>query len=389
MIPLVLVCAALAGGAYILFGYPLLLALWKGRPAKPVRKDLNFHPSVTVIVAVRNGEAFLHRKLESLLAQDYPRQQVEILVVSDGSTDRTEAIAESFADRSVRLLRQPWGGKATAINTALAEARGEVLFFTDVRQPLNHSALSHLVANLADPTIGVVSGELRLLKPGRGEQADLDLYWRYEIWVRNRHTRLGSILGATGCIYVVRRSLVSPIPADTLSDDVLIPVRAFLLGYRVVFEPEAQATDAPAVAGVEFLRRWRTLSGLWQVFVREPRLLVGSGPMTIHFLSHKLGRLLLPWILLVLLAATPGLPSGWFRTSLLALDATFILLALLDTVMPRWTRLKRLTSPARTFVVMNAASLAAAAVFFVSPQRLWRPTQVDDPPPPADTANAG
>src|SRR5271157_4233634 len=181
MVAAVLLAIASAVVFYIIAGYPILLAFFERRAAPPVQKDSGFRPTASVLMAVRDGEEFIRGKLECLLGLDYPSRLMEILVVSDGSTDATEAIAESFADRGVRLIRAPRAGKAAAINAALRQASGEILFFTDVRQALAPDALSHLVANFADPSVGAVTGELQLLDPARaGQQADIELYWRYE-----------------------------------------------------------------------------------------------------------------------------------------------------------------------------------------------------------------
>ncbi len=240
---LVLVLAALAA-FYILFGYPLLLFTVRWRRAPEVRKNSAYRPPVSVILAVYNGQDFIRAKLESVLKLEYPRDLLEILVVSDGSTDSTDRIVQEYAGRGVALIRAPRGGKAAALNRALARASGEILFFTDVRQALHPKALGHLVANLADPSVGAASGVLRILNPdASGEQADLDLYWRYEWQARKTHSLIYSMFSVAGCINVVRRALVEPLPADTLSDDVLIPQRAFRRGYRVVLEPEAVAFD--------------------------------------------------------------------------------------------------------------------------------------------------
>ena len=195
---------------YILVGYPILLAVFRRRAAPPVRKDLNFRATVTIVMVVYNGGGFLRAKLESLLALDYPKELVDILVVSDGSTDNTDAIAAEYAVRGMRLLRVPHAGKAAGLNAALEHATGELLFFTDVRQPIEPDALKHLVANFADPSVGAATGELRLIKGEMGEQADMDLYWRYEVWARGRHSEIDSLFTATGCIYIERRSLVQP-----------------------------------------------------------------------------------------------------------------------------------------------------------------------------------
>jgi cellulose synthase/poly-beta-1,6-N-acetylglucosamine synthase-like glycosyltransferase len=377
MIAVVLLVLATLAAFYIMVGYPLVLAKATRRAAPPVRKDLNFRTTVSVVMAVHNGAEFLRAKLESLLGQEYPPQMVEIVVVSDASTDATETIAASYADRGVQLVRVPKGGKPAALNAGLSEAQGDIVFFTDVRQPIHPAALANLVANFADPTIAAVTGELRMLSPDRsGEQADMELYWRYELWARRRHSQIDSIFNTTGCIYAMRRSLVDPLPVDTLTDDAVIPLRAFFRGYRVIFDPEAVAFDFPTPEGAEFGRKLRTLAGLWQVHIRMPQLFGRSNRMRLHFLSHKFGRLALPWTVLVAFAATAALPSASWRHFLEWNELALFVLAGLDWVTPKRFPLKRLTSPARTFVSMNAAALMAMAVFVVPPEKLWKPSKI-------------
>lgn len=367
-------------------GYPFLLAVRKGRARPPVAKDPAFATTVSVIMAVHNGEAMIRRKLEALIALDYPRALVSIIVVSDGSTDGTEAIVREFVDNGVTLLIAPRGGKAAALNRGLAAATGEIVFFTDVRQPLEPGCLRHLVANFADSTVGAVTGELQLLRGDSGEQADMDLYWRYEIWARHRHSQIDSLFNTTGCIYAMRRDLAEPLPPDTLTDDAVLPLRAFFRGFRVIFDPAAIAFDYPAVAGTEFRRRFRTLAGLWQVHARMPQLFTRRNRMRFHSLSHKFSRLLLPWLILVFFGAALALPPSWFRASLLIAGALWLLLALSNRLVPASFPLKRLTSPARTFLVMNAAALASVAVFFVPATRLWTPTRVQSAGDPAEVS---
>jgi cellulose synthase/poly-beta-1,6-N-acetylglucosamine synthase-like glycosyltransferase len=364
---------------YVVLGYPLLLASAKNA-APAVRKDPSFRTTVSVVLAVHNGEEFITAKLESLIGLHYPADLLDILVVSDGCTDGTDRIVERFAARGVRLLRLPHGGKAAALNAAVRHCSGEILFFTDVRQKLEPRSLAQLVANFADPTVGAATGELRFLGRERiGEQADMKLFWRYEVWARRQHSRVDSIFGVTGCIYAMRRRLAEPMPADTLADDVLAPVRVFLRGYRVIFDPEAVAFDYPAAEGAEFRRKLRTLAGLWQVFVRLPRLFTGANRMRFHFLSHKFARLLLPWAILAILAATLALPASPVRDAFLGGEIGLVALALADAYMPKWIPLKRITSPARTFLVMNAAAALSLIVFIVPPASLWRATRVKAP----------
>lgn len=361
---------------YFLAGYPLLLALRSRGRENPVAKDLRFTPSVSVVMAVYNGADFLEGKLESIFALDYPRELIEIIVVSDGSTDETVAIANQHAGR-VRTIAAPRRGKAAAVNAGIEHAKGEIVFFTDVRQPLEPMALRHLAANFADPKVGAVTGELKILRGDKGQHADMDLYWRYEVWARAQHSRIDSIFTATGCLYALRRSLVVPVPPDTLSDDAFLPLRAFFRGYRVVFDREAVAYDYPIKEGTEFRRRCRTLGGLWQLFARMPELFTSKNRMRFHFLSYKFSRLMLPWAILALVAATLALPQSSFRWSLIAGYVAVITIAVADRFVPRRIALKRLTSPAASFLAMNTASILALAVFFRPPQRLWVTTRVE------------
>ena len=365
---------------YALVGYPFLLTRFWRRPVSPVRKDLDFHPTVSVVMAVHNGVAFLAKKLESLLALSYPAGLVEILVVSDGSTDSTDTIVESFADRGVRLLRVPRGGKPAALNAGLRNATGEILFFTDVRQPVHPQALLHMAANFADPSVGVVSGEPRFLgQDPTGVEGDLDKYWKYELWVRRRHSEIDSACNTTGSIYTVRRSLVTAIPEDTLADDAIVPLKAFFQGYRIIVDPDAVVYEHRSFAGGEFRRKLRTLTGLWQVHVRLPQLFTRANRMRFHFLSHKSSRLVLPWAILLGCVASLALPSSAFRTLLLAGEVLLVAIAAVDWLVPKSSRLKRLTSPARSFLAMNAASLLSLAVFMLPGKSVWRPTQVKLP----------
>lgn len=374
-IALVLFIVGTAIVFYVLIGYPILLAAMRPE-GKPVAKDLRYRTSVSAIVCVYNGAAFIRAKLESILALDYPKELLEIIVVSDGSEDETDAIVRSFSGRGVRLLTIPHAGKAAALNHGLAHASSEILFFTDVRQPLDPLALRHLVANFADPSVGAVTGELRLLPGAHGEQADMDLYWRYEVWARQRHSSIDSLFTSTGCIWALRRSLAEPLPDDTLIDDAMLTLGVFFRGYRVVFDTEAVAYDYPAVTGTEFRRRLRTLAGLWQVHIRSPQLFSRTNRMRFHFLSHKFARLVLPWAILLVFGASFALPPSRFRTSMLGSELCMLALAFLDPLMGRIFPLKRLSSTSRTFLVMNAASLVSIVVFFAPAARLWRPTQV-------------
>jgi poly-beta-1,6-N-acetyl-D-glucosamine synthase len=365
--------------AYTLFGYPLLLGLLARWRARPVRKAA-WPATVSVILPVYNGEPWIAAKLESILALNYPAELVEILVVSDGSTDATESIVRGFAGRAkIEFLAVPNGGKAAALNAGLSRACGEILFLTDVRQLLHPESLTNLVACFADPQVGVASGEL-VIRDGAGlEEASVGLYWKYEKWIRKHLSSLDSVLGATGCIYAMRRELAAPLPEDTLNDDMYLPLGAFFRGYRVILDDSALAYDYPTALGSEFHRKVRTLAGVYQIVWSYPALLGPGNRMWIHFVSHKLARLLMPWAMIAAAIASFGLPATW-KMWVIGAQASAYSLAMADACLPAWFPLKRLTSPFRTFAVLMIASLCAPAILFVPARRLWKETQVTGKP---------
>jgi poly-beta-1,6-N-acetyl-D-glucosamine synthase len=305
--------------AYVYAGYPLLLAVWSrvaGRPPRSASADTCRYPSVSVVIAARNEAQRLAPRIHNLLALSYP-QPIEIIVVSDGSTDGSREAVMPFGDR-VRFIEVPRGGKPRALNAGVAAARGEVVVFADARQRFAPDALLALASNFADPDVGVVTGELILdceLQdvPGSTVAEGVGLYWKYEKWMRKHESRVWSTLGATGAIYVMRRSLWRPLPPETLLDDVLAPMRVVLSGQRVVFEERARAFDWIADAAAESRRKTRTLAGNYQILALEPRLLIPFvNPVWLQYASHKLGRLIVPWALLTTLVSSAVLaPRRW------------------------------------------------------------------------------
>ena len=202
----------------------------------------------------------------------YPAEKVEICVASDGSADETENILKG-ANPAVKWTRGPRLGKATALNEAIRLCSGDIVVFTDVRQEIERSALRELAADFADPTVGCVSGELMLRSGGQNIAGGVSHYWRMEKAVRKLESETGSVVGATGAIYAVRRTLVPEVPAGTLLDDVYIPLAVVRQGQRVLFEPAARAWDDPTGSAVqEFRRNVRTLAGNYQLLQIAPRL---------------------------------------------------------------------------------------------------------------------
>jgi biofilm PGA synthesis N-glycosyltransferase PgaC len=373
-VPIAVLVLAGALIVYVLFGYPVLLGFLAGRSERPVHKA-RLRKRVSIILAVRDGERWIARKLETLAALDYPQELIEILVVSDGSTDGTPSIVEATAKPNVRLFRLPPGGKAIALNHAIRHATGEILFFTDVRQTLEPSSLQNLVDCFADPQVGVASGELTIVEGETLTEVNIGLYWKYEKLIRKRLSRIDSVLGATGCIYAMRRELAVELPAGTLLDDVHLPLSAFFRGYRVILDDTAKAFDFPTSLNAEFRRKVRTQAGMYQIMRSFPALLGPRNRMWIHFVSHKLGRLLLPAALLVALGASVLLPWPYSIVAVGA-QAAFYGLAALDTVLPESSPIKRLSSPIRTFVVLMAAAFCAPSILFLPENLFWSRTEV-------------
>ena len=292
---------------YVYIGYPVLLLAWSRLRPKPVHVHAG-EPPVSVIIAVRDEAEALERKIVNLRSLDYPRSHLQIVVVSDGRNPNTAAVLRRFG-RIVDAIYVRRGGKAQALNAGVEAARHDILVFADVRQRFDRQALRGLVAPLADPTVGGVSGELMLDAETGGGSADigegLGGYWRYEKWLRRQESAISSTMGATGAIYALRRSLWRPLPADTILDDVLAPMRAVLAASRVVFSSEALAFDPVAPSGVELRRKIRTLAGNYQILRLEPRLLNPfRNPVWIQYMSHKVGRLLVPYALMALLVTS-------------------------------------------------------------------------------------
>ncbi|MSV34806.1 MAG: glycosyltransferase family 2 protein [Bryobacterales bacterium] len=348
----------LAGALFILYtlvGYPLLLTALARRARVPIER--RWEPrTVSILLPIRNGEGWVRNKLQSIRALNYPRELLEILVASDGSTDSTEATVREFEIEGVRLFSLPPGGKAVALNLLMEHASGEILFFTDVRQTLDPDSLRLLVACFADLTVGVASGELVILDQQGREDTEVGLYWQYEKWMRKRLSSIDSLPGATGCIYAMRRELAVPLPPDCLLDDVYLPMAAFFRGRRLILEDMAKAYDSSSPLGTEFRRKVRTQAGIYQILFAFPDLLGPRNRMWIHFVSHKFARLLLPFALALIAVSSFWLPEPWGRLALSG-QALFYGLAFLDIWLPPGFPLRRLTSPIRTFVTLHGRNV--------------------------------
>ena len=293
---------------HVFAGYPLLVWLQARLRPRPVARAAGL-PTVSIVIAVHDGERYIRAKLANLRQLDYPADLVDIVLVCDGCGDGTVALARRATDPGLTVIEHATRrGKAECVNDGVKAARGEVLLFTDVRQRLSSVALKELVANLGDPTVGAVGGELHMENVRSGFAQGVDFYWRYEKGIRHAESLSGSTIGVSGALYAMRRSLFHPLPAGTVLDDVLVPMRVAAQGKRVVFEPRAMAWDQPSQGpDDERRRKIRTLAGNFQLVQLEPWLLAPwSNPLWFRFVSHKLLRLLAPW-LMVALTVSSGL----------------------------------------------------------------------------------
>lgn len=375
------IAAALVSYSYL--GYPVWLWVRSRWSPRPVRRGLvegQSAPAVSAVMVVHNEEVVIARKLENLLTLDYPQEQLEVVVVSDGSTDRTPDFLADYARDSrlrtrLRILLKPVSqGKAAGLNDAIGLATGEVLLFTDARQHIESGALLRLVENFADPDVGAASGELMLGDPINGETGKgMGLYWRIEKKIRELESASGSVVGATGAIYCARRSLLgtSPLPEGTILDDVLLPMQIVRKGSRVIFDSRARAWDSPDLGeGREFSRKVRTLSGNYQLLQLAPWLLSSQNAIRFEFVSHKLSRLAVPFALLALLIASMFLPQPLYRAGLGA-QLAFYALSLAALAGVKIGPLSRIADPARTFVVLNSAAVVAFVNFVTGRKAVW------------------
>jgi poly-beta-1,6-N-acetyl-D-glucosamine synthase len=362
---------ALIGYSYL--GYPVWLWLrsrWSPRPVRRGHEEF----SITAVMVVRNEEAVLARKLENLLSLDYLQDRFDMVVVSDGSTDRTPAILAGFEQRGrVRALIKPEPqGKAAGLNDAMQLVTSELVLFTDARQPIEHGALRCLVENFADTEVGAASGQLMLGDPGSGEAIKgMGVYWHIETKIRELESASGSVVGATGAIYCARRRLCSPLPAGTILDDVLLPMQIVREGARVVFDSRAHAWDSPDLGQrLEFVRKVRTLNGNYQLLQLAPWLLSAKNPIRFEFISHKLLRLMVPFALLASLMASLFVPQPFYRGAL-AVQIVFYGLSLAAIAGLKVGPLSRVADVARTFVVLNSAAVVAFINFVTGRKASW------------------
>jgi cellulose synthase/poly-beta-1,6-N-acetylglucosamine synthase-like glycosyltransferase len=319
---------------YAHLGYPLLLrglvALFGERGSRVAPGEL---PRVSLIVPAHDEEVVIERKLANARALDYPDELLEVIVASDGSSDRTVELARSAG--ADQVLELPRGGKVAALNAAVRQATAEILAFSDANSYWRPDALRRLVDRFGDERVGYACGQVRF-EGGQGGNQE-GLYWRYEMAVRSMETRLAGITAGNGGIYAVRREAYIELDPSR-GQDIGFPFELTKRGWRAVYEPEAVAEEkmAPTVEG-EFRRKRRMMRGLWDVMLRwgmlDPR---GYGPAyALEVYSHRLLRYLTPWLHLIAFAVNILLLShGWVYVVTMALQLALLAAAALGRFVP-------------------------------------------------------
>lgn len=354
---------------YTYVGYALWLRVLSSFRSRPLRRS-SITPSISIIMVAHNEELNLPAKLRNLQELTYPSERTQIIVASDASTDATEATLRAAGPAVVPVILTRKSGKAAALNEAIRLATGEILVFFDTRQMIDANSVSELVSCFADPEVGAVSGELLLVdSEGRATGDALGLYWRIEKMVRRFESETGSVVGVTGAIYALRRELFADLPAGTILDDVLVPMNAARAGKRVIFLPTAIARDRIfPEPSKEFRRKVRTLTGNYQLLSVAPWLLT-SNPLLFRFVSHKLMRLLVPFLLLLLLLSS-ALAQGLFYRGVFIAQLVFYGVAISGWLSPR-LRQRRIIGIAWTFTMLNLAAAVAFYNFLTGRTEVW------------------
>jgi cellulose synthase/poly-beta-1,6-N-acetylglucosamine synthase-like glycosyltransferase len=377
-VALVLFLIAGAVVVYIYFGYPALIYVLSRLRPRPVR-TADVTPSVTIIVPVFDEEAVIGSKIGNSLSLDYPEEKIEVLVVSDGSTDATDEIVQSIDDPRVRLVRIPRSGKAAALNRGVEEAGGEILLFTDANVELAPDAMRVMARAFGDPAVGGVSGKKKyVVREGTDatEQGE-NLYWKWDQWQKELESTIGSIFAADGTLYAIRRDLYVPIEDPAQADDIAISARVVLQGFRLIFEPRAVAfEDAPVEGRDEFRRKIRVTNHSVRALLNLGSRLWTSGFYSVELLSHKFVRHLIPFVLLLLLASSAWLAidSRLFLVALL-LQIAFYALALAGALSRHQTfgKLKIFSVPYYFCLVNAAAFFGVLTIIGGRRHRTWSP----------------
>ncbi len=352
---------------YIYLGYPAILAVLSLFRRRTQRPSPGYTPTISVLIAAYNEEASIAAKIQNTLSLEYPADKLEVLVASDGSSDRTDAIVKSFTDARVRLLRiNDRRGKTNVQNEGAKHCRGEIIVFSDAAAMYHPQALLYLACNYVDPGVGAVSGRYKYFDPEDQSPTSLGsvAFWSYENIIKKLQSRVSTLTGCSGCIYSVRRDLYTPLPLEACSD-LVEPLHIVKKGYRVVFEERALAyEETTKSASQEFRMRVRVISqGFYAFFLMRDLLKFWKyGWVSFQLLSHKICRWLIPLYLALFFTGCLMLADRPWAFSLLLLQIAFYAFGALSMLVPLQLRWKVLTIPLY-FCTINAAILVSFVQF--------------------------
>ena len=311
----------------------------------------------------------------------FPKAKMEVIIMSDGSADATDDIVKKIIRETecvkkgfLKIYSQNRSfGNPFCINAGVKAATGDIIVFADCRQRFSDNAIRELVKNFVDQKVGCVSGELVFEQtPGSSIQSEMGAYWRFEKWLRKLGSTTGSVPGATGAIYAIRRKFFRPLPVQTLLDDVLVPMHVCMLGYRTIFENRAIAYDIVSNnLDLEKKRKVRTLAGNWQLLFLEPALLNPlKNPLWIRFMSHKIFRLLIPYCFITLIFVAFVLKDAYSYIFLVSV-ALFLLISALPPMSGPFRPIFKLTRISRSIVFLNYFAFLAPLKLALNPRKLW------------------
>jgi poly-beta-1,6-N-acetyl-D-glucosamine synthase len=373
---------SLFGILYTYLGYPL--AMWSlARVCSRKRTVAGISPSVSIVLAVHNGMELLQAKIQHLLDLDYTEIK-EIIIVSDGSSDGTAEYLQKLHSPRIRtVVIAEHGGKAVAVNAGAALATSEVLLFVDVRPEIAPGAIQRLVNNFADPTVGCVAGNLVLKQAGHDAASEAvgGLYWRYEQWIRTCEAAFDSPVGVCGCFYAIRRILFTSMPTGLILDDMFQPLSIIRQGYRSVLDENAFVFDMlPKRVEGEFHRKVRTLAGNFQLYKMAPWTLTFRNRVVFQLISHKLMRLVVPYLFVLLFISSAALsPDSIVFAIIAALQFLGWALAL-GSLRFRIAGLQSLLAPAGALLILNFAAIMGLYRFLFTRGPLWKIWNLNKPP---------
>ena len=373
---------AIIAPLYTYLIYPLILKILK---PKNYIQDGNFQPTVSIVIAAYNEEKVIQSKIENIIRLDYPKDKIEYIIGSDGSTDKTNEILKQYSDvKNIHILYLPRKGKVAVINEMLKIVKGEIIIFSDANTLFSTGAIKNLVKHFVDTKIGCVSGQLRYkVDINSGEGAELEnIYWKYENWIKIQESKVGCLSGANGAIYSIRKGLVNKIKDDIINDDFYISTTILLNGYKVIMDKDAIAYEDPNDSiESQFKRHIRDGAGHYQAIIVFWKLLLPRNGSFIY-ISHRLIRWLIPFLLIVAIFCNMLLVSqNWVMFVLFILQIVFYIVIIFNYVFiytkkkVQTNKILKLLSLITYFMLLNLALIIGCYKLIAKKQKAFWETQ--------------